>query len=334
MNAEPQSAAPFEGLTPEAILAAVESTGVHCSGHLLALNSYENRVYQVGIDDDDPLIVKFYRAGRWCDESILEEHAFTAELIGRDIPVVAPLTDISGATLLRHGGFRFTLFPRRGGRLLDLDDPVRRRQIGRQIGRLHAVGEIRPFRHRLTIDIDTYGRAPLSQLQSVDFIPDDLTVALNSVAEDALTRAAACFERAGQVHSQRLHGDCHPGNLLWDEDRLLLVDLDDCANGPAIQDLWMLLYGERDEMAGQLREVLAGYREFHHFDNRELYLLEALRTLRMLHHAAWLAKRWDDPAFPRAFPWFGQPRYWQDLILSLREQIALMDEPPLDLENY
>lgn len=334
MNEETQSRQPFSGLTPEAILAAVESTGVHCSGHLLALNSYENRVYQVGLEGSDPLIVKFYRELRWQDESILEEHAFTMELAAHDIPVVAPIADSDGATLLHHGGFRFALFPRRGGRLLDLDDPERRRQIGRQLGRLHAVGAVRPFVHRPRIDLESFGREPLAAILASTFLPDDLIVAFSSVAEDALQRAATCFERAGTLRNHRLHGDCHPGNLLWDENRLLLVDLDDCRNGPAIQDLWMLLHGDREAMAIQFREILEGYREFHSLDLRELHLIEALRTLRILHHAAWLASRWDDPAFPRAFPWFGEARYWQDLILSLREQIALMDEPPLELEVY
>ncbi|HEY5719336.1 MAG TPA: serine/threonine protein kinase [Gammaproteobacteria bacterium] len=322
---------PYAELTPDAVLDAVESSGVRCSGHLLALNSYENRVYQVGLEDAAPLVVKFYRPERWSDAAIREEHAFTAELAERDVPVVPPLGDATGETLRSHAGWRFALFPRRGGRLVDLDDEARRRQLGRLLGRLHAVGAARRFRHRETLDVATFGDASLQTLATGEFLPAELRDSYLSVAGHALERIRACFARAGTVRALRLHGDCHAGNLLWSDEAVHLVDLDDCRNGPAVQDLWMLLSGTRETMAQQLGEILEEYRRFHDFDSRELHLVEALRSLRLLHHAAWLARRWSDPAFPRAFPWFGSAHYWQEQVLGLREQLAAMDEGPLEL---
>ena len=322
---------PFAGLTPEVILDAVESTGRQASGQLLALNSYENRVYQVGLDDDAPLVAKFYRPDRWTDAAILEEHAFTAELAAHELPVVPPLAGAAGATLLQHAGWRFALFARRGGRLVDLDDPERRRLLGRLLGRLHACGATRPFRERLQLSVAHHGHASLATLLDGGFIPDDLVDAYRSVADDLLARVTEAFARAGDVRPLRLHGDCHPGNLLWTDDGVHLVDLDDCLTGPAVQDLWMLLSGDRVAMGVQLGEILEGYRRFHDFDPRELHLVEALRALRLLHHSAWIARRWNDPAFPLAFPWFGGQRYWQEQVLALREQIAALDEGPLEL---
>jgi len=319
---------PYSALTPDAVLTALEGIGLPCSGTLLALNSYENRVYQVGIDDASPVVAKFYRPQRWSDAAILEEHAFTQELAGREIPVVAPLV-FSGKTLHEAAGFRFAVFPRRGGRAPELDRPDTLQWMGRFLGRIHAVGAATPFRERPALDIASFGEASRDYLVAHGFLPEDLRAAWQSVVELALAGVRRCYEQAGPVAAIRLHGDCHAGNVLWTDDGPHFVDFDDCRMGPAVQDLWMLLSGERAEMTRQLGDVLAGYEDFCEFDSRELRLVEALRTLRLLHYSAWLARRWDDPAFPAAFPWFNTQRYWQDRILELREQVALMDEPPL-----
>lgn len=319
---------PFAGLSPDLVLDAVESLGLTTDGRLLALNSYENRVYQVGLDEGPAAIVKFYRPSRWSDAAILEEHNFTQELADREIPAVPP--ERFDQTSLHHfGGFRFSLSPRRGGRAPELDDPDVLEWIGRFIGRIHAVGEIVRFQERPTLDIATFGDEPRKYLLANNWIPPDLADAYRSVSEHALAGVRQCFERAGDVRLLRLHGDCHVGNMLWTDDGPHFVDFDDSRMGPAVQDLWMLLSGERMEMATQLGHVLAGYEDFHSLDRRELHLLEALRSLRLLHYSAWIARRWDDPAFPAAFTWFGTERYWQDRILELREQIAAMEEGPL-----
>jgi len=326
---------PYEGLTPDVILDAVESGGMRCDGRLLALNSYENRVYQVGIEpleNDKPgfVVAKFYRPGRWSKEQILEEHDFTRELADREIPVVAPL-QFDANTLLEYSGFRFALYPRRGGRAPELDDPEVLEWMGRFLGRIHAVGAIRPFAARPTLTIANFGEKPRNFLLQHDFIPADLREAWTSVIDQALIGVHACFDRAGDYRPIRLHGDCHSGNVLYTDDGPHFVDFDDARMGPAMQDLWMLLSGTRAEMARQLRIVLEGYEDFNEFDHRELHLLEALRTLRLIHYSAWLAERWDDPAFPLAFPFFNTQRYWQDRILELREQIAAMEEGPLEI---
>ncbi len=320
---------PYSGLTPDVVLNALESVGLCCDGSLQALNSYENRVYQIGIADAPPVVAKFYRPERWSDAAILEEHAFARELEEREIPVVAPLALAGGKTLHAAEGFRFAVFPRRGGRAPELDKPDTLQWMGRFLGRIHAVGAVTPFRERPTLDIASFGEDSRDYLLSHGFLPDDLLAAWQSVADQALNGVRRCYERAGSVSSIRLHGDCHAGNVLWTDDGPHFVDFDDCRMGPAVQDLWMLLSGERAEMTHQLGDVLAGYEDFCDFDARELHLVEALRTLRLLHYSAWLARRWDDPAFPAAFPWFNTQRYWQDRILELREQVALMDEPPL-----
>lgn len=320
---------PYAQLGPEAVLAAVESAGYTCDGRLLALNSYENRVYQVGLDDAPALVAKFYRPGRWSDAQILEEHGYTVDLAQREIPVVAPIADAHGRTLLHHGPFRFALYPRRGGRAPDLEDPAQLEQLGRFLARIHAYGALRPFEHRPQIDIEHFGVESYRFLLEHGFIPRELETAYRTLAEDLIVRMRACFERAGPVPRLRLHGDCHPGNILWTDDGPHIVDFDDARMGPAVQDLWMFLSGDRTFMTARLADLLEGYTQFHDFDPRELNLVEALRTLRMLHYAAWIARRWGDPAFPRAFPWFAGGRYWEEHILALREQAALMDEPPL-----
>lgn len=329
MHESPGDTAPYYQLDPDRVLQSVESAGFLCDGRLLALNSYENRVYQVGIEDAAPLIAKFYRPGRWSDAEILEEHAFALELDAAEIPLVPPMT-VDGRTLLSHGGFRFTLFRRQGGHAPELEDRETRRWLGRFIGRIHAVGRLRSFTERPALTPETFGQASVDTLLSERWIPPHLENAFESLAQDLMRHVRNAFDRIGTFRSIRLHGDLHPGNLLW-RDGPFFVDLDDCRSGPSVQDLWMLLSGDRFEMASQLADVLEGYRQFCDFDLRELALIEPLRTLRMLHHAAWLARRWEDPAFPIAFPWFGEARYWEDLVLGLREQLSALQEPPLEL---
>lgn len=320
---------PYANLTPDLILDAVDSIGYRCDGRLLALNSYENRVYQIGLEDSLPCVAKFYRPERWSDAAILEEHQFMAELFEREIPVVPPWRNADGQTLHNYQSFRFALFPRQGGRAPDLDRPETLEWLGRYLGRIHAVGALQTFQARSVLTVERYGDEALAYLLAEGDIPADVLVAYRSVAELALLGVRRCFERAGPCRHIRLHGDCHAGNVLWTDTGPHFVDFDDSLMGPAIQDLWMLLSGEREECQSQLLDLLAGYEDFHEFDPRQLHLIEALRTLRLLHYSAWLARRWHDPAFPAAFPWFNTQRYWQDRILELREQVALMDEPPL-----
>jgi Ser/Thr protein kinase RdoA (MazF antagonist) len=320
---------PYAGLTPDCVLDALQTAGWHGDGRLLALNSYENRVYQVWRDDAPPLVAKFYRPGRWTDAQILEEHAFVAELAEREIPVVPALAAPDGRTLHAHRGFRFAVYDKRGGRAPELDDRHTLEWLGRFIGRIHALGAVAAFRARPALDAASFGAEPRDWLLAHGFIPPDLEAAWRSVVDRALDGVRRCFDRAGAVAQLRLHGDCHAGNVLWTDAGPHFVDFDDSRTGPAVQDLWMLVSGERADMTRQLSDLLAGYEDFRAFDRRELHLVEALRTLRLVHYSAWLARRWDDPAFPAAFPWFNTTRYWQDRILELREQIALMDEPPL-----
>jgi len=320
--------APYAGLGPDRILDAIDGTGLRCSGTLLALNSYENRVYQVGIEDAKPIVAKFYRPRRWTDAQILEEHAFLAELAGREIPVVAPLA-FGGATLLEHGGYRFAVFPRQGGRAPELSDRSVREWLGRFLGRIHAVGAATAYAHRPGLDAETFGLEPSRWLLTNDWLPESLREVYRGVVGQALDGIFASFERAGRYRSIRLHGDCHEGNVLWTDAGPHFVDFDDSRSGPAVQDLWMLLAGDVAERQQQLADLLAGYEDFAEFDRRELLLVEALRTLRLIHYSAWIARRWSDPAFPAAFPWFTTPRYWEERILELREQVAAMEEPAL-----
>lgn len=319
----------FCGLTPDAILDAVETTGVRCDGRFLALNSYENRVYQIGVDAGSPLVAKFYRANRWSNEAIIEEHRFTVALAQQELPVIPPIADQSGNSLHSHNGFRFSLYPCRGGRSPELDNVDSLEQLGRLIARIHALGSTASFQHRATLDIQRLAVRPSLFLLDNGFIPEPLAEAYRTLIDHLIEQVQCCFERAGDVHYLRLHGDCHPGNILWTDDGPHMVDFDDAHMGPAVEDLWMFLSGGRDYMTARLGDLLAGYSQFFDFDSSELHLIEALRTLRMIHYAGWLGARWDDPAFPRAFPWFNTARYWDQHILALREQAALMHEPPL-----
>jgi len=321
---------PYERLTPDLILDAVASIGLLPDGHLLALNSYENRVFQIGIEDRPPLIAKFYRPERWSDEAILEEHQFSAELAAAEIPVVAPLQMEGGATLFNRDGFRFALFPRRGGRAPEPGDLDQLEWIGRFIGRIHLAGQTRLFEHRPTLEPASMGWTARDAVMRSHLLPAH---ELEGYAEtsDLLLRAiekSFCEVGAAPI---RLHGDCHQGNILWTEQGPHFVDLDDCRNGPAIQDLWMLLNGDRTERTLQMSAMLDGYAVFHEFDPRELKLIEPLRGLRMVHYSGWLARRWADPAFPAAFPWAASPHYWLQHVQDLRQQLVALHEPPLRL---
>jgi Ser/Thr protein kinase RdoA (MazF antagonist) len=318
----------YNALEPDIILQAVESVGYLTSGRMLALNSYENRVYRIELETGAPLVVKFYRPDRWSDDAIVEEHAFALELAAEEIPVIAPLV-FEGETLLQFGGYRFTLYPLQGGRWPDLEYTEDMIWMGRFIARIHAVGRRRLFSHRAKISIQRLGNDAVEYLLTNNFIPAHLEQAYWTLADDLLKTIQQRFTQAGSYSSLRLHGDCHRSNVLWTDRGPHFVDLDDCCNGPAIQDLWMLLSGERSEMTVQMIDLLEGYSEFASLDMAEMNLIEALRTLRMMHYAAWLAKRWKDPAFPQAFPWFDSTQYWEQHVLELREQLARMQEPVL-----
>ena len=318
---------PFSGLTPEVVLDAAAAFGLEPDGRLFALNSYENRVYQLGAAERQ-LVLKFYRPARWSDAQIGEEHQFTAELAAAELPVAAPLA-IGGETLLRYREFRFAAFPWMSGRAPELDAPEARELLGRSIARLHRLGAVRPFAARPSIGVQRLGWEARAQVLASELLPEALRERYSSVSGALLERVTAAFAAAAPVHESRIHGDCHLGNLLWDEHGPLFVDLDDCAMGPRVQDLWMMLSGSPDEQQHQWQELLGGYQQFADFDFREVLLIEPLRALRMLHHAGWVVSRWADPAFPRAFPWAGEPRYWESYLNDLLEQHATIDEPPL-----
>ncbi|MES2822173.1 MAG: serine/threonine protein kinase [Pseudomonadota bacterium] len=319
---------PYEKLTPDLVLDAVEACGYLSDARILALNSYENRVYQVGIEGSSPLIAKFYRPERWTTEQIIEEHEFTQALKDLEISVVPPMLDDEGKSLREFAGFRFSLYLRQGGHAPNLDDFDALLSLGRTLGRIHALGKARLFTHRPTLNIQSFARDSYEYLLANDFIPSGLKIAYQTLGADLISRCEAVFSRV-KYTPIRLHGDCHPGNILWRDDAAHFVDFDDARNGPAIQDLWMLLSGDREQQTAQLSEVLDGYQEFCDFDFAELPLIEALRTLRIMHYSAWLARRWTDPAFPHHFPWFNSERYWAEHILELREQLSALQEPPL-----
>ena len=321
---------PYSNLSPDRVLESLEGVGLQCDGRILALNSYENRVYQIGLEDGGFVVAKFYRPERWSDAAILEEHEFSVELAVQEIPVVAPL-DVGGSTLGEHGGYRFAVFPRQGGRWPELSSSEDRLWMGRFLGRIHAVGASAKFQNRAELSIDRMGQESADYLLSSNWLPEHLIEGYSALSTQLLDAVESAFDRAGDWRAIRLHGDCHPGNVLWTDDGPHFVDLDDCISGPAVQDLWLFLSGEADERASQLQDLLEGYGQFFQFDYRELHLIEALRTLRMIHYAAWLARRWEDPAFPRAFPWFAENKYWEDHVLSLKEQVAAMSEPPLQV---
>ena len=307
------TATPYSNLTPDLVLDAVAACGLWPDGRLLALNSYENRVWQVGLEDAAPVIAKFYRPSRWSDAAIDEEHTFALELAADELPVVAPLA-FAGRTLLRHGGYRYALYPRRGGRAPTLESTEQLQWLGRLIARLHAVGARTPFVHRERIDRATLIERPVGAVQASPLLPATLAAAYRGAAQRLDAAVAARLEAIGPVRMLRLHGDCHPGNLLWTDAGPHFVDLDDARTGPAVQDLWMLAH---DEAA--MRELLDGYTSMRDFDYSELALVPALRAMRQVHHAGWIAQRWNDPAFPAAFPFAAEPRWWEQHVTDLHE---------------
>jgi Ser/Thr protein kinase RdoA (MazF antagonist) len=321
---------PFDGLTPDVLIDAVESQGFLCDGRFLALNSYENRVYQIGIEDKTPMIVKFYRPERWTDEQIDEEHQYCFQLKEQELPVVCPWINTKKKSISHYAGFRFALYERKGGHAPELDNLDNLLILGRLLGRFHGIGAASKFKHRPTLNAKNFGWDSF-RLISKDFMPKELSPAYDSLALDVLKAIDRILADYGEVNNIRVHGDCHSGNILWREDYPHFVDFDDARMAPAIQDLWMLLSGDRQEQTSQMTEIIEGYNEFYDFDYRELRLIEVFRTLRIMHHSAWIARRWTDPAFPRAFTWFDSPRYWSDHILALREQLAALNEPSLEV---
>ncbi|MCB1742177.1 MAG: serine/threonine protein kinase [Gammaproteobacteria bacterium] len=316
---------PFDGLEPSVVLDAVETLGVACSGRLLALNSFENRVYQLGLEDGRSVVAKFYRPARWSDATIREEHAFAIELARNEVEVVAPMADREGETLLEHAGFRFAVYPSVGGYWPELNHAEDRRQLGRLLGRMHAVSALHGFQHRPALDVQSFGYRAVETVQRSGLLAVGLESRYAEVTANLLQRIERRYADIGPMRQLRLHGDLHRGNILWSERGVALVDLDDCRMGPAIQDLWMLLDGDAEQMREQLFDIAEGYETFFELDWREIALIEALRGLRLMHHAAWLAHRWTDPAFPKAFPWFGTENYWVSHTHDLSEQIDKLD---------
>ena len=321
---------PYADLSPELVLESLESAGYVCDGRSLALNSYENRVYQIGMENGPPVVAKFYRPGRWSDAAILEEHEFALELAAQEIPVVPPLVR-SGSSLHQHRGHRFAVFARRGGRWPELGTAADREWVGRFLGRIHGVGRAASFVARPRISVADLGRKARDFVLDGDWMPDYLADKYAAVTEELLGEVEGRTDGWCGTRLGRIHGDCHRGNILWTDAGPHFVDLDDCQTGPAIQDIWMLLAGNAAEMRADLRDLLAGYEQFLPFDRVELALIEPLRALRMLHYSAWLARRWHDPAFPKAFPWFSEPRYWEEHYRALDEQLAAVLAPPLEL---
>lgn len=322
----------YAQLTPDLVLDAVESLGYTSDMRIYPLNSYENRVYQVGIEGAAPLIVKFYRPKRWSDEQIIEEHDFSQHLLDLEVPIVPPIVH-NDKTLFEHKGYRFAAYPRKGGQAPDLDNDDNLYILGQQIGRIHALGQAKIFDHRPELTIQSFGHDSRAFLLNNDFIPSPLLPAYQTITEQLLERVEATYAETPYT-SIRLHGDCHPGNILWRDDKPNFVDLDDARTGPAVQDLWMLLSGDRERQQIQMANIVDGYDMFCEFQPRELQLIESLRTLRLMHYAAWLARRWDDPAFPMHFPWFNTELYWSEHVTELREQLAALQEPALSLSPF
>lgn len=327
---EPEDPHPYSDLTPDRILDAVESFGVRCDGRITQLNSYENRVYQLGLDSGGLIVAKFYRPGRWPDAAILEEHEFAQSLRAEDLPVVPPQAAEDGSTLKHFGPHRVAIFPSIGGRPPALDRDEDLRQLGRLVARIHNLGATRDFLHRPGFEPGRIASQAVAAVQRAEVIPEDLREAWQALTHDLVELIGQRVVAAGEPKLLRLHGDCHPGNILWREDGPWLVDLDDTRMGPAIEDLWMFLSGDRDYQQARLAELLAGYSAFRDFDAHELGLVQALRSLRLLHFLGWIAERWSDPAFPRAFPDFGENRFWEGQILWLREEFAHLQEAPLE----
>jgi len=320
---------PFQELTPSFVMDAVESQGFYCDRRVFALNSYENRVYQVGIDEGEPLIAKFYRPERWSEAQIQEEHDFCFELAGHELPVVAPIKSSSGESLLHHKEFMFALYRRQGGHAPEFDNLDNLKILGRLLGRIHGIGAVSAFKHRPVLDSRSFGHESVKLIDE-SFIPDEYRLSYRAVTDQLLEAIDTILGEVGPVRQIRTHGDCHAGNILWRDNAPHFVDFDDARTAPAVQDLWMMLSGDRPRQLAQLDSLMSGYQEFCDFDTRELRLIEPLRTLRMLHYSAWLARRWQDPVFPHTFFWFNTTRYWGEHILELREQLGALAEPALE----
>lgn len=320
----------FLSLGPNQILSVLEASGLEPDGHITALNSYENRVYRIGLYDTEPVVVKFYRPKRWSDAAILEEHQFTLQLHQQELPVIAPVEFEPGQTLHHYEQYRFAMYPCVGGRPPELDNSEHLTMIGRFLAQIHLLGELKSFEHRPVIDLDAFVKQPAQYLLEHNYLPIELQHTYETIIDDLIGRLQRCIDSAGNVQQLRLHGDAHPGNILWYDDKPLILDFDDARSGPAVQDIWMFLSGDRPYMSARLHDLMIGYSEFRHFDPAEFALIETLRTFRQVYFSAWLAKRWNDPAFPQAFPYFNGQRYWEEHILSLREQSALLEEPPLE----
>ncbi len=319
---------PFEKLTPDFIMDAIEAQGYLCDGRYLTLNSYENRVYQIGLEDESPVIAKFYRPERWTREQILEEHEFCFELAAQELPIVVPLRNQQQQTLLKYQGFNIALFPRKGGHAPELDHADNLTVLGRLLARMHAIGSRARYQLRPAINIQNYGEESY-QFILQNFIPMELETAYRTLCDDLLRHMHSRMNEAGSVNWIRVHGDCHAGNMLWRDDAPHFVDFDDSRMAPAIQDIWMLLSGDLDQQSLQMKKILDGYLEFNDFNFAELKLIEVFRTLRIMYYSAWLARRWSDPAFPHSFPWFNTTRYWEQHILELREQLAALQQPSI-----
>ncbi len=329
----PDLAHAFAALEPTLIIDSVESLGLQSDARIFPLNSYENRVYQIGMEQPSDthhdiigqkIIGKYYRPERWSNEQILEEHQFTEELAQLEIPVVAPLA-FNHQTLHQYKGFRFALYPQRGGRKAELDNPQHLERIGRFLGRIHLAAASKAFEHRPQISVQDFAIDSMAYLLAHGFIPDYLLDAWQSLSTDLIKILGQRFGES-TCKPIRLHGDVHRGNILWTDGGPHFVDFDDCRTGPAIQDIWMLLSGDILEQQQQLNHVLDGYFEFAELNPAELQLVEPLRCLRLMHYACWLARRWSDPSFPMNFPWFNTTNYWEQHVLELREQFSLLQE--------
>jgi len=317
----------FSLLTPDLIIDGLESAGFSVASGLLPLNSYENRVYQFHDDNNQRFVTKFYRPQRWSKETILEEHQFALELAEHELPLVAPLVN-KGTSLFEYADYLFAVFPCRGGRIFEVDNLDQLEWMGRFLGRIHAVSATNTFKHRATISTEVMLTQAKEQIIISDFVPKSLYTAFFTVLDQVTAIASEQYQASNLI---RLHGDCHAGNILWTDAGPHFVDLDDCVMGPAIQDLWMMLSGDRQQQLLQLDTLLSGYEEFFSFESSQLNLIESLRTMRLVNYIAWLCKRWSDPAFPHNFPWFNTEKYWEQQILILKEQFSALQEPPLSL---